>query len=83
MWLGRYSIEAIAEERVRNNLKRTIWTRHSSVEELDSKIAGMEERYESTKRIAAAAMDYAEKSQDCPERLSWMKDYGEMFEISP
>jgi len=28
-------------------------------------------------------MDYAEKSQDHAERLGWMKDWGEMFEISP
>jgi len=62
MWRGRYSIEAIAEERVRNDLRRTIWTKHSSVEEWDSKIADMEERYKSAKRVAAAAMDYAEKS---------------------
>ena len=82
MWRGRYSIEAIAEEWVRDSLRRTIWTRHSSVEEWDSRVADMEEPYESIKRFAARAMDYAEKSQDHAERLSWMKDYGEMFEIS-
>jgi len=43
LWRGRYSIKAIAEERVRNSIRRTIWTRHSSVEEWDSKVADMEE----------------------------------------
>jgi len=74
MWHGRYSIEAIAEERVRNSLRRTIWTRHSNVGEWDSKVADMEERYESAKCLAAASMDYAEKSRDHAERLGWMKD---------
>jgi len=83
MWHGRYSIEAIAEEWVRDSLRSTIYTRHSSVEEWDSRVADMEERYESAKRFAVAAMDHAKKSQDLAERLSWMKDYGEMFEISP
>ena len=83
MWCGRYSIEAIAEEWVRNSLRRTIWTEHSSVEEWDSKVADMEERYKSAKCLAATSMDYAEKSRDHAERLGWMKDWGEMFEISP
>ena len=80
---GRYSIKAIAEEWVRDHLRGTFWTKQSSVEEWDTKSADMEEHYESTKRHAAAAMDYTEKSQDHAERLGSVKDHGEMFEISP
>jgi len=36
---------------------------------MEKKIADMEERYESAKRFATAAMDYAEKSQDHAENL--------------
>ena len=43
----------------------------------------MEEQYKSAKGFAAAAMDYTEMSQDHAERLGWMKDYEEIFEISP
>jgi len=82
-WQGYSSNEGIAEEQIRDNFRSTIWTRQSSVEEWDNKIADMEERYESAKRFAAAAMDYAEKSQDHAEKLGRMKNYGEMFEISP
>ena len=42
----------------------------------------MEEQNESAKRHAAAAMDFAEKTQDHTEKLGWVKDHGEMFEIS-
>ena len=82
MWRRHYSNKTIAEEWVRYHLGSTFWTKRSSVEEWDSEVADMEEHYESAKRHAAAAMDYAEKSQDHAERLGWVKNYREMFEIS-
>ena len=83
MWRRHFSNEALAEEWVRDHLRSTFWTKHSSVEEWDSKVADMEEQYESAKRHAAVAMEYAKKSQDHAEGLGWVKDHGEMFEISP
>jgi len=83
MWRRHFSNKAIAEEWVRDHLRSTFWTKRSSVEEWDSKVADMEEQYESAKPHTAGAMDYAKKSQDHTERLGWVKDHGEMFEISP
>jgi len=79
MWRRRYSNEAIAEEWVRDRLGSTFWTKHSSVEEWDCKVADMVGHYESAKGHAAAALGYAEKSQDHTERLGWVKDHGESF----
>ena len=82
-WRGYFSDEAGAEEQVRDDLRSTTLIRQSTVEEWNNKIANMEEGYESAKRFASAAMAFAEKSQDHAERLGWVKDHGEMFEISP
>jgi len=78
-WLGYFSNEEGAEEQVRHDLRSTTWIRQSSAEEWNNKIAEMEERYESAKHFAAAAMDYSEKSQDHAEKLGWVKDYEEIF----
>jgi len=83
MWRRHFSNEALAEEWVRYHLRSTFWTKRSSDEEWDSKVADMEEQYEFAKCHAAVAMDYAEKSEDHAERLGWVKDHGKMFEISP
>jgi len=53
-----FSNKALAEEWVRDHLRSTFWTKRSSVEEWDSRVADMEEQYES-----AAAMNYAEKTR--------------------
>ena len=82
-WRGFFSNEEGAEGQVRHDLRSTTRIRQSSAEEWNSKIADMEEQYESAKHFAAAAMDYAEKSQDHAENLGWVKDYEEILEISP
>jgi len=81
--LRYFTSKALAEEWVRDHLRSTFWTKRSSVEEWDSRVADMEEQYESAKRHAAAAMNYAEKTQDHAEHLGWVKDHKEMIEISP
>ena len=74
-----FTSEALAEEWVRDHFRSTFWTKRSSVEEWDSRIADAEEQYESAKCHAAAAMNYAERNQDHAEHLGWEKDHGEMI----
>jgi hypothetical protein len=62
MWRRHFSNEALAEEWVRDHFRSTFWTKRSSVEEWDSKVADMEEQYEFAKRHAVEAMAYVEKS---------------------
>jgi len=80
--MSRYfTSEALAEERVRDHFRSTFWTKRSSVEEWDDRIADAEEQYESAKHHAASAMSQAEKTHDFAEHLSWEKDHGEMIEV--
>ena len=81
-WRGYFSNEKGANEEVRDDLRSCTCIRPSNAEEWDNKIADMEERYESAKGFAAAAMDYSEKPQDHAEKLGWVKDYEETIEIS-
>ena len=82
-WRGFYSNEAIAEERVRNDLRSTIWTNVLAQKNGIVRQLTWRNHPSPPNIIAVAAMDYAEKSQDHTERLGWMKDYEEIFDISP
>jgi len=82
--MSRYfTSKALAEEWVRDHFRGTFWTKRSSVEEWDSRIADGEEQYESAKCHSAEAMNYGERNQDHAEHLGWEKDHGEMIEVSP
>jgi len=83
MWSRYFWSEAITEEQVKDDLRRSTYIRPSTAEEWDNKIAKTEERYQSAKHFAANQVEFAEKSQDHTEKLGWVRDAEDIIEIHP